>query len=73
MINIQRLKNNVQMIIYTNKNIRGMPLNSKTLVSLFDRFVRGVVNYDTEIWRTHEDSNVEKLHADFYTTAWCKT
>lgn len=47
------------------KNIRGMILNHETLLSLFDCYVGGIINYASEIWGSHKGNNVEKLHLDF--------
>jgi uncharacterized protein YutD len=52
-------------------NVRGlyfhsnMSLNFKTLLSLFDTYVRSIANYGCEVWGTHSAPDIEKVHMDF--------
>lgn len=41
------------------KNIRGMSFNTETLLSLFDCFIGGIVNYSSEIWGNNKGCNIE--------------
>ena len=43
------------------KNIRDMSFNNETLLSLFDCYIGGIVNYASEIWGIHKGNNVEKM------------
>ena len=45
--------------------ISNMSFNNETLLSLFDCYSGGIVNYVSEIWGTHKENTVEKLHLEF--------
>ena len=42
-----------------------MSFDNETLLSLFNCYIGGIVNYASEIWGIHKKNNVEKLHLEF--------
>ena len=45
-----------------------MYLNTETMLSLFDTYVRSVINYWCEIWGFHNGKDVEKVQLQYLKT-----
>ena len=39
--------------------------NTETLLSLFDTYVKSIVNYGCEVWGFHKGVDIETLHLSF--------
>jgi hypothetical protein len=39
--------------------------NTETLLSLFDTYVKSIVNYGCEVWGFHKSVDIETLHLSF--------
>ena len=64
----QKLLEQARKALYAFKRntcISNMTFNNETLLSLFDCYIGCIVNNVSEIWGSHKENNVEKLHLEF--------
>ena len=58
----RRIKGKMLYLVYFNSKIQDDYFNTETLLSLFDTYVKSIVNYGCEVWGFHKGVDIETLH-----------